>query len=274
MLRERDMWRAEDLNREVEERFDLHRQVEPQEAVADLASDTRKSSLVRHLDQAVPAVKQPRFAIPMLLLSLLLLSLVGNYKSTSASLGYCDTTNDTNDLILNRQSKLDDARACVARRANLEFDDPEAAKAIQCDVKALPLIPFAPRPTSCTPCPPHALCQDGRLVGCLSEYILSDHPLSFLSPIVDGLPGVGPVAFPPTCRPDTARKRMIGGLAIQMEKELAKGRGDIVCAGIVKGDAKTGDGVKYGITELTLKERFAARRDVSVHCLCTKSYPS
>jgi hypothetical protein len=107
------------------------------------------------------------------------------------------------------------------------------------------------------------MCEDGALIACQPEYIMSYHPLAFLGPVVDGLPGVGPKAFPPTCRPDTARKRMIGGLAMEMEKELAKGRGHIVCAGMGLGDAKKGDGARYGVTEQTLKERFAARRDVS-----------
>jgi len=56
---------------------------------------------------------------------------------------------------------------------------------------------------------------------------------------------------------------MIGGLAMEMEKDLAKGRGHIECAGVSKGSEKKSDGAKYGVTELTLKERFAARRDVS-----------
>jgi hypothetical protein len=56
---------------------------------------------------------------------------------------------------------------------------------------------------------------------------------------------------------------MVGGLAMEMEKELAKGRGNIVCAGVGKDSAKKSDGAKYGVTEQTLKERFAARRDVS-----------
>lgn len=50
---------------------------------------------------------------------------------------------------------------------------------------------------------------------------------------------------------------------MEMERELARGRGDIVCTGLVSKDNKKGDGVKYGVTEPTLKERFAARRDVS-----------
>lgn len=261
-LRDREPYSAEDFNREVEERFDLDRQVRPQVKVADLANEPASESIMHQLNRAMPGAKSPQFTIPMGLLLLLLLGMLGSYKSTSTSLGFCDAGSYNNDLILNRQSKLDDAKACIARKANLELDDPEAAKLIQCDITALPLIPFAPRPTSCTPCPAHGLCQDGALLACQPEYILSAHPLSFLSPVADGLPYVGPKAFPPKCLPDTARKMMVGDLAMAMEKELAKTRGDIVCAGILKADDKRGDGVKYGVTEQTLKERFAARRDV------------
>jgi len=262
ILKDQDAYNADDYNREVEERFDLDRQVKPQRITSKLAHEPA-SQLVKRVQDAMPVASSPRFAIPASLLLLLLLSLVGNYKSTSASLGYCDPTEHTNDLILNRQSKLDNAYACVSRRAELELDNHEAAKAIVCDVKSLPLVPFAPRPESCTPCPAHAACDDGLLIACEPEYILSQHPLAFLGPIVDGLPGVGPKAFPPTCRPDTARKRMVGGLAMEMEKDLAKGRGHIECAGVGKESAKKSDGAKYGVTEQTLKERFAVRRDVS-----------
>ena len=50
---------------------------------------------------------------------------------------------------------------------------------------------------------------------------------------------------------------------MEMEKDLAKGRGNIECAGVGKDSAKKSDGAKYGVTEQTLKERFAVRRDVS-----------
>lgn len=57
---------------------------------------------------------------------------------------------------------------------------------------------------------------------------------------------------------------MIGGLAQEMERALARGRGKVVCAGLDKQPRGIkGDGQIYGIEESTLKEVFAARRDVS-----------
>jgi hypothetical protein len=55
---------------------------------------------------------------------------------------------------------------------------------------------------------------------------------------------------------------MVGGLAMEMEKDLAKGRGNIECAGLDRDSAKKSDGAKYGVRKQTLKERFAVRRDV------------
>ncbi|WVF70184.1 hypothetical protein IAT40_004972 [Kwoniella sp. CBS 6097] len=219
------------------------------------------ASLVKRVENQIATVPAARAAIPLSALFLLLLSLIANFKTQSSSLGYCDATSNTNDLILSRQSALDDARSCIARKAQLELDDHQAANAVHCDVSALPLLPFVPRPTGCTPCPPHAECADGDIIACAPEYILSPHPLTVLSPLADGLPGLGPRAFPPSCRPDTVKKRMIGGLAKELEKELARGRGLVICAGLGKDDGKKGEGERFGVDEASLRERFAARRD-------------
>nr|XP_018265885.1 uncharacterized protein I303_02261 [Kwoniella dejecticola CBS 10117]OBR88043.1 hypothetical protein I303_02261 [Kwoniella dejecticola CBS 10117] len=219
------------------------------------------NSLVRRVESQIAQVPAPRTTIPLSILFLLLLSLLANFKNQSSSLGYCDSASTTNDLILERDSAYQDAQACIARKASLELDDHEAAKAIQCDVSDLPLIPFLPRPTACAPCPPHAECTEGEIMSCIPEYILSPHPLSFLGPVVDGLPGLSPRVFPPSCKPDTAKKRMIGGLVMEMERELSKGRGLLVCNGLGKEDGKKGEGERYGVEENSLRERFAARRD-------------
>ncbi|WRT65160.1 uncharacterized protein IL334_002103 [Kwoniella shivajii] len=219
------------------------------------------NSLVRRVESQIASVPAARATIPLSALFLLLLSLVMNFKSQSSSIGFCDSASNTNDLILTRQSAFDNVKACIARKASLELDHHEAAKQIQCDVSALPLIPFLPRPTECTPCPLHAECADGEIATCIPEYLLTPHPLSFLGPVLDGLPGMGPKALPPSCRPDTAKKRMIGGLAKELERELSKGRGLIICAGLGKDDGRKGEGERYGVEESALRDRFAARRD-------------
>jgi len=220
------------------------------------------TSLVKRVNDLLPAVSTSRSVIPLSALFLLLLSFLANFKSNSASLGYCDFSSRTNDIVLNRQKALDNANACIARRTQLDLDNPGYGKAIDCDVSALPLVPFLPVPTSCAICPPHAICEDGQIIACDPEYLLSPHPLSILSPLADGLPGLGPRVFPPSCQPDTAKKRMIGGLAKEMERDLARGRGLVVCAGIGKEDGRKGVGERFGMEEHTLKEHFSVRRDV------------
>ena len=170
---------------------------------------------------------------------------------------------DTNDILLDRQSDLDDAHACIAHRTQAGLEAPGSETAIKCDVSALPLIPFLPTPSACTPCPTHAYCEEGDFLSCDPEYILKPHMLSFLSPAMDGLPGLGPRAFPPSCEPDTARKRLVGGLAKTIEADLAKGRGAVVCAGLGRGNARKGDGEVYGLKEDLIRERYTIRRDVS-----------
>ncbi|OCF42073.1 hypothetical protein I317_04044 [Kwoniella heveanensis CBS 569] len=261
----RELDAAVEYNHAVEDKLNQisYRDAEEpaQVTVSTHLQPVESESLVKRAENQIASVPAVRAAIPLSALFLLLLSLLANFKSQSSALGYCDATSSTNDLILSRQSALDDARACIARKAQLELDDHQAANAVHCDVSALPLLPFVPRPTGCTPCPPHAECVDGEIVACAPEYLLTPHPLSALSPLADGLPGVGPRAFPPSCRPDTAKKRMIGGLAKELEKELAKGRGLVVCAGLGKDDGKKGEGERFGVDELSLRERFAARRD-------------
>lgn len=265
MIHDRDLAAAEKYNHQVSEKLNQitspSADYEPQKTTH--SSVNPETSLVRQVHDNLPAIANPKSAIPLSVLLLLLLSLLGNFKSQSASLGYCDPASNTNNIALTRENALVNAKSCIARRAAIGLDDPAAAKHIDCDVSALPLIPFVPRPTACAPCPPHAICENGQLVACEPEYILSSHPLSVLSPLMDGIPGMGPRSFPPTCRPDTAKKRMIGGLAKEMERELARGRGFIVCAGMGGKDGRKGEGERFGVQESTLRERFTARRDVS-----------
>jgi hypothetical protein len=105
------------------------------------------------------------------------------------------------------------------------------------------------------------------MIACEPEYILAQNPLSILSPLVDGLPGMESRVFVPSCKPDTAKKRMIGGLAQEVERALAMGRGKVVCAGLGKDDGRKGLGERFGAEEGVLREMFDARRDVSFTCL-------
>lgn len=216
-----------------------------------------------------PKIAAPRSAIPLSLILVTLLTVLANYKSQSASIGYCDTHVPTNSIIVDRANAHRRAKECIARRAAITMgergDGYHLAMNEQCDPSALPLIPFLPRPDSCAVCPPHAVCEHGEIVACEPEFLLAVNPLKPLAPVLDGLPGLGPRAVPDKCKPDTVKRRLIGGLARELEADLAKGRGRVVCAGLGGQDGgRAGEGERYGVTEKTLVERFSARRDVSL----------
>ena len=225
--------------------------------------ESSSQAIQRYMSDIPTAMTKQGTVIPLSMLFLLLLSFLASWKSQSQSIGYCDPGASINHIIVNRQSAIEDANACVAQRTKQALDNPSVPPAIECDVSALPLVPFLPRPTSCTPCPQHAICEDGRILACEPEYLLTQSLFEFASPALDGLPIVGPRGFPPSCKPDTARKRMVGSLAKQMERDLAKGRGHVMCAGLGKDDGRQGQGQRYGMAEDTLRTRYLSRKDVS-----------
>ena len=65
--------------------------------------------------------------------------------------------------------------------------------------------------------------------------MLSQHPLAILPllpQLLDGIPGLGPVALPPSCVDDEERKRNIGRLGVALENYLALTRGHRLCVGV------------------------------------------
>ncbi|ORX33516.1 Man1-Src1p-C-terminal domain-domain-containing protein [Kockovaella imperatae] len=204
--------------------------------------------------------RPPLIAIPLTMLFLILMSSITGWQKASQEIGFCDTGSSTNNLLLARTAAIEAANSCIARRTAQALDDPSAPR-VECDVSALPLLPFIPRPSTCAPCPQHAACANGRFYGCKHEYVYSENPLGEVFSALNGMPFFGPRAFPPTCRPDTVRKRLIGTLAKEMEKDLARGRGAIVCAGYGAEDGRRGPGERFGLEESKLKARYFNRRD-------------
>lgn len=145
------------------------------------------------------------------------------------------------------------------------------------------LLPI-PSPNACTPCPEHAQCSHNNIV-CDSGYIIRPHPvlgflpfpmtnslnsplpplqpiaptraiLSGVSTVFDGLPGFGPVAFPPHCVVDPRRKKHIGVLGKAVEAVLGQERGKRLCAGdtIPVKDENGGEAKRWGLEISALKE--------------------
>lgn len=206
--------------------------------------------------------KPANTTLPMALFGLLFLLVCGHYKNLSAANGFCDNNSKTNSIILGRELPIKAAQDCLSQRAQWQVDHPNESPAVECDISSLPLVPFLPRPTHCTPCPPNADCVRGEVVACDPEYILKPSLLSPLSPLFDGWPTLPSRVFAPSCKPDTARMRHIGQLATQIERHLATVRGTIECANMPQ-DKNVGPGVRYGISEAALQNYFTERRVVS-----------
>ncbi|KAI5123291.1 hypothetical protein M0805_009312 [Coniferiporia weirii] len=160
----------------------------------------------------------------MAIIVFVLSGLAGQYKLESAPMGFCDAGSQTNSALTFIRKKRQEIEGCHAQSTG--SDSPDACP-------PLPLVPL-PQPDNCTPCPAHASCSRFS-VRCDEGYILSPHPLSFIpyvSSLADGLPGLGPVAFPPKCVNDELRKKNIGALGKKIDSALAEVRGKRHCAGI------------------------------------------
>lgn len=182
-----------------------------------------------------------------------------DYKTGSASIGFCDTGKDINDALVTTRERYAAMKECnFEQRPKLWPDDRE-------DNPDCPLPIFSP--DNCTPCPRHSTCTQ-HTVTCDTGYLIRPHPLlSFLPrpstatsmswsfpeqwepdyPVdyawkaigmaANGLPGFGPIALPPRCVEDPKRKRHIGALGKAIEVFLAQERGRKFCAGISSKEA-------------------------------------
>lgn len=248
---------AVEHNRVVEEKLgQLYSTEDAKVTVKTVARPPGKAIIRRRQNTTLATPSRVSISV----LSLLLLSLFTNWKTMSSANGFCDTGSTTNDIIIGREEPIAAAQSCIARRAQYQIQHPDTPPPFECDLRALPLVPFLPRPLTCTPCPHNAVCSGGEVTACAPEYILTQSLLSPLAPLVDGWPSMPSRAFPPYCRPDTTRMRQIGQLAHQIEQRLARGRGQVECAGL-GGDASKGLGERYGTTEDILRESLAELRN-------------
>ncbi|KAI0082702.1 hypothetical protein K474DRAFT_1610816 [Panus rudis PR-1116 ss-1] len=144
-------------------------------------------------------------------------------------------------------------------------------------IRPHPLLFFLSLPTS-----PSPVAKNGQ-----QSYILPSHAQSIspnihgsdsisqliykgLSLLFDGLPGFGPVAFPPRCVEDPRRKRNIGALGRAIESILANERGKRLCAGVALDKvthSEAEEAKKWGLEVETLKEQM--KRKTSPHLMPT-----
>ncbi len=176
------------------------------------------------------------------------------YKSESAPLGFCDTGKDTNSALTSLRKERQTLQQCELRNIG------------KTDLNTCPLLVFTavPLPDTCTTCPAHASCTRTK-VQCDEGYIPKPHLLSlvpFASQLVDGIPGFGPVAFPPKCVIDFTRKQNIGRLGKRIDNVLAVERGRRLCAGVgTDKEIDGGDARKWGFEINQLKEVMHTGKD-------------
>ncbi|PWN28256.1 hypothetical protein BDZ90DRAFT_231252 [Jaminaea rosea] len=141
------------------------------------------------------------------------------YAKESHAIGYCDTGTSTHtNSYLNQQA--------AQRQLRKSSDDQTLVDLV---------VPSFLQP-GCTPCPAHAHCSSGALLGCESdEYVLRPALLSHL-------PGVARRSVPhgwqaSSCRTDSRRLELIDELADEIFRRVAGHVGGVIC-GRAKPSAK------------------------------------
>ncbi|KAF8654062.1 hypothetical protein AX16_003596 [Volvariella volvacea WC 439] len=218
-----------------------------------------------------------------------------NYKTESASIGFCERERDSNEVLDSLRAHRAAVEACNRENRTLLYPpSPDASSSTPCPLPSL-LPPFM-HPNECTPCPDHATCQPHAVV-CDNGYILRPHPFLFflpspafpapptiaasspsdlvwrlLSAVGDGVPGIGSIALPPRCIADPKRKRNIGVLGKAIEAMLGQERGRRVCAGgeyleLNMNDKDGGEARKWGVEVENLRD--VMRQKTSPNLLTT-----
>ncbi|GJJ12172.1 hypothetical protein Clacol_006413 [Clathrus columnatus] len=178
--------------------------------------------------------------VVMITLSVILHS----YKTKSVVNGFCDPDQDTNGIIEERKASLNALEECMqhAKNASENHED------VHCDP---PPLLRSLEPMTCTPCPAHASCTPTN-VSCKESFVIQSHPLAqlpVLPSLLNGLPGLGPIAFPPRCVEDEARKRKIGLIGAMLRHRLAVIRGEKLCSGKAASfDQSAHEAMKWGTT--------------------------
>jgi hypothetical protein len=275
----------------------------------EVPSVTRQPGILvkRHRDSFNPEPKPTPLVLRILLMLMAIATsgVVWNYKVESASIGYCDTGSSTNNALEKLKGKWNAEEACIRENRTLLYlpplstnsDAPDATEGDQTPCPLPPIIPL-PHPTSCTPCPEHAICSQFDLT-CENGYLPRSYPLVFflpprppsssslaltsappsdvvwkvLSAVADGLPGIGSIAFPTQCAEDPKRKKHIGALGKAIESVLGLERGMRLCSGAEDHsilDRDGGEAKKWGVELEGLRESIRKKTSVGLTIPFTK----
>ncbi|KZT59778.1 hypothetical protein CALCODRAFT_554068, partial [Calocera cornea HHB12733] len=191
----------------VPESGDAHPEIDVDDEEAD--------ALIPYAASQEQPLIRPATAVPLMALFLILIILL-QFARSSARLGYCDRGSNTNAVLDARLVQLQAGEDCISQG--------------KMDCPPVPLFPPSMQALHCTPCPDNASC-DIHLLTCDAPLILKRHPLSPLSSILNGFPGLGSVAFPPTCVEDESRKKLLTNAGRWIIERLQRYRGEQVCYG-------------------------------------------
>lgn len=221
-----------------------------------------------------------RFVTVIYLIAILVTSyLVKEYKDESSAIGYCDTGSSTNQALRDLETQREAVESCNRdNRTVLYLPSVISDTGLFEDGIPCPAPPFLPalHPTTCAPCPEFASCTQHSVI-CNPGYVPRPHPLlgllspfgtvtplvesmwSLIGEVTNGLPGLGPVAFPPRCIEDPKRKRNIGALGKAIEALLGQERGRRLCSGDnpvreIVSDSEGGEAKKWGLEVERLRE--------------------
>jgi hypothetical protein len=265
-----DMAMDENENEELEEALEDDDQDEEEEEEEEISPSTAQvrtiTKTIANGSRAVArrgkkAASRPWYqTVLALAMTGILLQFAAGYKRDSAVVGFCDSGKDTNDVIEERRAELAAIKECNRLNRTLLYEPGEASTSLslesarECPPPPLGLIP---QPLACTPCPAHASCSRFT-VACDHGYVLKPHwALSILpsppptspssaggnvsrasefiwngiSAVFDGVPGLGPIAFPPHCAIDLKRTDRVISLGEYIDVVLAKERGRRMCTG-------------------------------------------
>lgn len=226
------------------------REVQKSDASKALVKPRGESSARKSLSQLAVLLLAAAASVPTL----------RTWQSQSVQIGYCDTGSNLNSRILQDRQH----RAKRIQWKQQVIANPETPDTAPLDEEAFyEVLGIAP-PESCTPCPEHAICQDGKLSKCQQGYQLvpdwrQNDLVKFL---LDGLPGLGPVAFPPSCQIDFKRKALGARIAKEIESDLAKRHGDVICSQGLWSADEMGDQlqvVRDGMSEPELRDMLFAK---------------
>ncbi|KAJ1030432.1 hypothetical protein NDA16_001341 [Ustilago loliicola] len=182
-----------------------------------------------------------------------ILSWIVWYARETRALGFCDTNSDTNAIVEDR------------RLTALAF-----AQASNETVEDTTILPTRFQPT-CTPCPPHANCADGKVIGCSSDdWVLQPNLRSHI-PLANFFLPLSTTA--PRCYPDTQKLVLASELAQAISHMLAEFKGEIVCGtqkphatvrALPKKVVLENGNLTYSIAEQAVKRSMSATRDARV----------